>query len=428
MIKKLTFIILVLWSVNSQAQIIPDSLIRTDTMIHNPDTIIISAPPEPLRIININPYITLHVDSVLNYKLEINKDPERYYWYLKNSPVGLRINKDNGTLSFKPEKSYFYSNKLKYDQEYKVNIGVQSLDDPAEKVDTSFTLLFFNTDIIPSKVKPSVGNDLSIDEGETISFKVQCETGSFPIENILFNSNIPISNFSLVNECNDEFTWTPAYDFVKETDKEQQKVVLLHFVGSTRFKVKDTAVVRITIKNSVNYPNAVLEFNQMKKNVSNYVMSLKFAFLQLDKRLKKTKSFRTTFDLTSGTSALAGTILNVSSDPEAQKVGKVLPSVGVAVVPVKEAVAPNKIVEQNQAALIRSSIKRLEYINNDTYLVGDKDADVVRKTNKLREELKQVQVQLIDVPIEIPTEMTEEELNRYFESPKVQKKYRLKNK
>ena len=427
MIKKLTFIIAIFWAAFSNAQIIPDTLIRTDSMVHYPDTLPIVV-PDSLRITNINPYITLHVDSVLNYKFEINKDPERYYWYLKNSPVGLRINKDNGTLTFRPEKSYFLSNRLKYDQEYKVNIGVQSLDNPTDKVDTSFTLLFFNTDIIPSRVKPSVGNDLLIEEGETISFKVQCETGSFPIENILFNSNIPINNFSLVNECNDEFTWTPGYDFVRESDKDQQKIVLLHFIGSTRFKIKDTAVVKITVKNSLNYPNAVLEFNQMKKNVRTYVMSLKYAFLQLDKRLKKTKSFRTTFDLTSGTSALAGTILNVSSDPDAQKVGKVLPSVGVAVVPVKEAVAPNKVVEQNQAALIRASIKRLEYINNDTYLVGDKDPEIARKTNKLRDELKQVQIQLIEVPIEIESNMTEEELNRYFESPKVQKKYRLKNK
>ena len=427
MIKKLTFILSILWAGFSNAQIIPDTLIRTDSMAHYPDTIPIAV-TDSLRIININPYFTLHVDSVLNYKMEINKDPERYYWYLKNSPVGLRINKDNGTLTFRPEKSYFLSNKLKYDQEYKVNVGVQSLDDPTDRVETFFTLLFFNTDIIPSRVKPSVGSDLIIEEGETISFKVQCETGSFPIESMLFNSNIPINNFSLVNECNDEFTWTPGYDFVRETDKDQQKIVLLQFIGSTRFKVKDTAVVRITVKNSLNYPNAVIEFNQMKKNVRTYVMSLKFAFLQLDKRLKKTKSFRTTFDLTSGTSALAGTILNVSSDPEAQKVGKVLPSVGVAVVPVKEAVAPNKVVEQNQAALIRASIKRLEYINNDTYLVGDKDPEIARKTNKLRDELKQVQIQLIEVPIEIDSNMTEEELNRYFESPKVQKKYRLKNK
>src|ERR1700748_76056 len=53
------------------------------------------------RIRNLNPYFTLHVDSTLNYKLEINKDPSKYFWFLKNSPIGLKINKDNGLLSFK---------------------------------------------------------------------------------------------------------------------------------------------------------------------------------------------------------------------------------------------------------------------------------------------------------------------------------------
>jgi hypothetical protein len=31
-----------------------------------------------LRIRNLNPYFTLHVDSTLSYQLEINKDPGRY--------------------------------------------------------------------------------------------------------------------------------------------------------------------------------------------------------------------------------------------------------------------------------------------------------------------------------------------------------------
>ena len=67
---------------------------RTDT-IHTPDT------DTTLRIRNLNPYFTLHVDSSLSYKLDINKDQSNYYWYLKNSPLGLRINKDNGLLTFK---------------------------------------------------------------------------------------------------------------------------------------------------------------------------------------------------------------------------------------------------------------------------------------------------------------------------------------
>jgi len=398
----------------------------TDTIPTSWDTVI--APrPDSLRIINLNPYITLHVDSMLNYNLEINKDSSHYYWFLRNPPLGLRINKDNGLLTFRAEKNYFLSGKLKYDYEYKVNLGVQSLKNPHERVDTAFTLVFYNTEILISKVKPTVSGVQIIEEGETVSFKVQCEAGSFPIDDILFASSIPIKNYTLVKECNDEFSWTPGYEFVKGNDQEKDKTVTLSFIGSTRFKVRDTATVKIVVKDALNYPHANEEFAQLVKNTRTYVLQLKYSFLQLDKRLKKVKSFRTSFDLTSGTTALAGTILNSSSDPDSQRFGKILPSVGVALVPVKEAAAPNKVVEQNQAAVIRTSIKRLEYLLNDNYLVGDKDPDISRKTNKLRDELKQVQIQLIDIPIELSNNMSEEELNEYFDSPRVNKKYRLKS-
>ncbi|MGZ5287041.1 MAG: hypothetical protein ACXWB9_07650, partial [Flavisolibacter sp.] len=76
-------------------------------------------------------------------------------------------------------------------------------------------------------------------------------------------------------------------------------------------------------------------------------------------------------------------------------------------------------------ALIRTSIKRLEYMLQDNQVIGEKDPDVVRKTNKLKEELKQVQIQMIEIPLELTNDFTEEELNRYFNSPKVNKKYRL---
>src|SRR4051812_46256921 len=71
-----------------------------------------------LRITNLTPYITLHVDSTMSYKLDINKNQQEYYWFLRNAPVGLKISKDNGFLTFKAEKSYFLSGKLKYDTEY----------------------------------------------------------------------------------------------------------------------------------------------------------------------------------------------------------------------------------------------------------------------------------------------------------------------
>jgi hypothetical protein len=398
------------------AQIKIDSNTRNET-----DTV-------ALRIINLNPFMTLHVDSVMSYQLTINKEEAKYYWYLKNSPAGLRINKDNGLLSFKADRSFFLSGKLKYDFEYTVKLGVQSLANPEEKIDTNFMLTFYNTEIILPKVKPTVLNTLSIEEGEKISFNILCETGSFSLDDILFTSSIPISNYRMVTKCGDLFEWTPPYDIVKDTDKDKEKTLDLRFIGSSKFNIRDTATVRVIIKDALNYPQAKEEYNLVTSNFKNYILRLKYAFLQLDKRLKKTKSVRTAFDLTSATSALTGTILSTSGGESSKNAGKILPSIGVAIVPVKESAVPNRAVEQNQAGLIRSSIKRLEYMLYDYSLVREKDITIITKISKLKDELKQSQMQLIDVPIEITNNMTEQQLDDYFNNPKVNKKYRLKGK
>ncbi|MDB5196007.1 MAG: hypothetical protein JWP88_377 [Flaviaesturariibacter sp.] len=384
-------------------------------------------PDSSLRIINLNPFFTLHVDSTLTYPLQINKNPEQYFWFLKNSPVGLRINKDNGLLTFNANKALFLSGKLKYDVNYRVNLGVQNLSDPSERVDTSFTIIFYNTEIIPSRVKPTVQGTIWIDEGDSIAFKVVCETGSFPLETILTLSSSPINQYKDVQKCGDEFRWTPGYDMVKETDSGRVKLLQLYFIGANKFNNKDTATVRVIIRDALNYPLSKEQYGQVVKNVDRYVLQLKYTFLQLDKKLKRTKSTRTTFDLTSASTSLTGTVLSTSSDAQSQRTGKILPSVGLALVPIKEAAVPNRAVDQNQAALIRSSIKRLEYMLQDNLLVGERDPEIVRKTTKLKEELKQVQVQLLDVQVEFTNEVSEEQLNRYFNSPKVAKKYRLKS-
>ena len=77
-----------------------------------------------LRIRNLNPYFSLHVDSALSYQLELNRDPSKYFFFMKNAPVGMKI-RENGLLTFRADRSYFLSGRLKYDNEYKVNIGVQ---------------------------------------------------------------------------------------------------------------------------------------------------------------------------------------------------------------------------------------------------------------------------------------------------------------
>lgn len=398
-----------------------------DTTIVNADTIeVVPVPDTVLRILELNPYFTLHVDSTLSYKLRINKNPANYFWYLKNAPLGLRIHREYGIVSFKADKSYFLSGKLKYDVNYKVNLGVQNKNEPNERIDTSFTIVFYNTEIIPSIVKPSVSKTLTIEEGENLSFRVFCEDGNFPIENIITLTDIPISKYHVVQKCGDEFSWVPPYDFVKESDPNKEKLINIHFIGANKFQIKDTAIVKLVVKNALDYPLANEEFRQVEANINSYVTLLKYTFLQLDKKLKKTKNLRTTFDLTSATTSLTGTIMSTSGNANTQRNGKILPSVGLALVPIKEASVPNKMVDQNQAALIRTSIKRLEYMIQDNQLLGLKDPEIIRKTNKLKEELKQVQIQLMEVPIELNTDnLSEEELDRYFNSNKVNKKYRL---
>lgn len=412
------FLLLLQFSLSAQDDTLQPPLMDTTVRATFTDT--------TLRITNLNPYFTLHVDSSLQYQLQINKNPDNYFWYLKNAPVGLKIGKDNGLISFKAEKAYFLSGRLKYDVTYKVALGVQNLYDPSDRKDTSFNIVFFNTEIIPSQVKPTVSGTIWVDEADTLSFKILCEAGSYPIENLMMTSSIPIKGYTVVQKCGDDFTWTPGYDFARETDSAKVRPVVLNFIGSTKMGQRDTATVRIIVRDALNQLLAREEYHQVAKSINKYVLQLKYTFLQLDKKLKRTKNTRVVFDLTSASTSLTGTVLSTSGNAEDQRTGKILPSVGLALVPIKEASVPNKPIDQNQASVIRTSIKRLEYMLQDNQLIGEKDPDIVKKINKLKDELKQSQMQLIDVPLEFTNEMSEEELNRYFNSPKVQRKYRLK--
>jgi hypothetical protein len=394
--------------------------IKADTLIH-----LIPVPDSSLRIKNINPYFTLHVDSSLKYQLVINKDIEKYYWFLKNGPVGLKINKDNGLLTFKAEKSYFLSGRLKYDFEYKVNLSVQNLDFPEERVDTSFTILFYNTEIIPSRVKPTVTSTLFVDEGDTVSFKIQCDNGNFPIEEITYLSNYPIKSLTPVTKCNDDFTWCIPFDFVKETDKDKQKRLEIYFIGINKFGNRDTAAIQIFVKENINYPQQLAEYSNLKVIIEKYVTQLKSSFRLVDKKIRKTKKTRSGFDLASASTVLGGTVFSTLPGSSQQTTGKILPSVGIALVPVKEASAPNNNADQNVATLIRSSIKRLEYLLAENSLLGERDPEILTKQRKLKDELKQTQIQLIDIPI-AEDDTSNKDLDEYFNNPKVNKKYRVK--
>jgi hypothetical protein len=380
-----------------------------------------------LRIKNLNPYFTIHVDSSLRYQLEINKDLSQYYFFLENSPVGLKINKDNGLITTKVDKSFFLSGRLKYDYEYKVNLSVQNLNNPDDRVDTSFKIMFYSTEIIPSKIKPTVTNSLIIDEGDTVSFKIQCDNGSFPIEDITYISNYPIKSSTPVLKCGDDFTWYAPFDFVKPDDKDKLRKINLYFIGTNKFHNSDTARIDITVKENINYPQQLMEFQNLQNETRNYILQLKSSFRIVDKKIKKTKSTRTGFDLASASTALGGTIFSSLPNTSQQTTGKILPSVGVALVPVKEATSPNSSYEQNTATLIRSSIKRLEYLLTENTLVGDRDPNIINKSNKIKDELKQTQIQLIDIPI-AEEKPDEKEVNEYFNNPKVNKKYKMRKK
>jgi len=411
---------------------VPDSLLKIqDSLKLKNDTTKVDTTFKPilqedtlLRIRNLNPYLSINGDSSLNYQLLINKDISHYFWFLKNALPGLQIER-NGMLHIRPERGLFLNGRLKFDHEYKVLLGVQNLDNPKDRIDTAFTLLFYNSEIIPSKIKPAVNNVLYVDEGDSVIFKVQCEDGNFPIEKIIMTSNYSIKPLSPITKCGDDFKWSPPFGFVKTGDKDKQKEVILNFIGSNKFNVRDTAVVKIVVKENINYPQKVLEYNDVKKTIINYTNQLKATFMMLDKHVRSTKKTRNTFDLTSAASSLGGTVFS-SLPTDAQKsAGKILPSVGVAMVPVKESVSPNKTAEQNSATLVRNSIKRLEYLLQNNSLVGEKDPDILSKTQKLRDELKSIQVQLIDVPL-VEVGDSPEELDKYFNNKKVNKKYRMK--
>ncbi|MDE3213270.1 MAG: hypothetical protein KGM98_08550, partial [Bacteroidota bacterium] len=155
-LERLLFLLMIFLPLFGKSQLITDT---TGLQTKIDSTLNAQKEDSVLRIKNFSPFFSVHVDSTLDYQFISNKDPREYYWYLRNAPVGVRINKDNGTLFFKADKSYFLSGKLKYDYKYKVEMGLQNLDDPEDHLDTTFTLVFFNTDIIPSRIKPTVGED-----------------------------------------------------------------------------------------------------------------------------------------------------------------------------------------------------------------------------------------------------------------------------
>ncbi|HSK12280.1 MAG TPA: hypothetical protein VK907_03640 [Phnomibacter sp.] len=382
-----------------------------------------------LRIMNLNPFFTLHVDSILNYDFIINRNNEEYFWFLVNSPVGVRIDRNTGQLYVKAEKALFRNGRLKYDIPYKVQLGVQNLRNPTDRVDTSFTLLFYSTEVVTSKLKPTTASVINLEEGDSVQFRIQCDEGTFPIEQITVNSSIPLSNYTPVTRCDDQFKWYVPFGIFRDNDTAKVKTVTLEFIGADKFYNRDTSVVRIHIRPGINYPVR----NQLHRReylaMFDYIKQLKLTFYVVSSSVKKTKSTRTTFDITGSSTALAGTVVSTTAErgSGAEQVGKILPSIGLTLVPVKEAVAPNKVQEQNTATQVRAEVRRLEFVLTENQLNGDRDPDVLVKTKRLQDEMKKSRLQFVDLPIvEYDERFSEEDADKYFKDPKVNKKYKLK--
>jgi hypothetical protein len=60
-------------------------------------------------------------------------------------------------------------------------------------------------------------------------------------------------------------------------------------------------------------------------------------------------------------------------------------------------------------------------------LIGDRDPEVFDQNKKMQDEMKQARLQLVDLPlVEFDQRFTEEDAEKYFMDPKVNKKYKLK--
>src|SRR5690606_33495378 len=150
----------------------------------------------------------------------------------------------------------------------------------------------------------------------------------------------------------DSFEWTPPYDFANDKDPNKEKVVTLVFIGSTNFNFSDTAKVKVIVKDGLDYDLANSEYHIADSSMRRWLRTLKITFVGIDKKLRKTKGTRTAFDI-STTSATASSPILISIKKD-KDIGKIMPGVGAVLVPIREATAPAKTAEQNQATLLRS--------------------------------------------------------------------------
>jgi len=115
-----------------------------------------------------------------------------------------------------------------------------------------------------------------------LSFKLQCEDGSFPLGSITYYCNYPIRSSTPINHCGDVFTWIAPYDFIKDDENEKQKNLVLKFIGVDKFYNRDTATITVKVHQSINFPLRLIEYNKIYATIETYIIQLKATFRDLD--------------------------------------------------------------------------------------------------------------------------------------------------
>src|SRR6185312_11233156 len=104
-------------------------------------------------------------------------------------------------------------------------------------------------------------------------------------ESITYYSNYPIRSTTPVTRCGDQFTWVAPYDFIKDDEKINERQLQIKFVGIDKFFNRDTAIVNVLVKQTINYPYRMMQYNKISDDIERYIVQLKNTFRSLDQKV-----------------------------------------------------------------------------------------------------------------------------------------------
>jgi len=404
---------------------------QIDTDFFAEESLPVAIADTTLCIINVSPCFYLYPDSAIAYQLRLNRNPSGYTWYLKNNPPAVQLDSKTGMLYIKASATLFRQQKMFFGHRYVVSLGVQNNRDPTEWTDTSFAVIFQDPAIARGQIIPSVAGDIFAEEGDTIRFTLGCDNGNALVQSIKLSTSVAIGNYTSIQRCDDVFMWAIPFDFIRDRDSLDLRELRLTFVSIDDLQKKDTAEINIVIRQGINYVEKNQEYRKTAEEVKKYVQSLKLTFYVLNKSLRFNKFSRALFDVSAALTALAPAVIPEQQD-EAKtgsgwNVSKLLPGIGLTLIPIKESLVPVKVQERANANQVRAVAKKLEFALLQNNLIGHRDPAVLNMICNLHEELRQARMQLIEVPLmEFDEDLSIEDAESYFKNYRTHKRHRLK--